>query len=103
VQNCSDTTFDLLYAGEHSKGGPKMGPKSTDWRQLAKLATTETDSTKLMELVTELNRILGEEEEALYKRRIQCHGPAISLLDSLAVLPSALPVPPTKGGFYGSY
>jgi hypothetical protein len=33
-----------------------MANKSTDWRQLAKLAATETDSVKLMQLITELNR-----------------------------------------------
>jgi hypothetical protein len=68
-----------------------MAPKLNDWRQLATLASTETDSTKLMELVTELDRVLGEEEDALHQRRMQCHGQAFPRLDSRAVLPSALP------------
>jgi len=71
-----------------------MAAKFTDWRQLAKLARTETDSAKLMELVNELDRILGEEEDARYKRRNRRDQPTFALLgDSLTVPPSAFPMP----------
>jgi len=81
-----------------------MTLKFTDWRQLARLATTETDPAKLMEIVTELNRILGEEEEARLERRTRRDRPIFPRLEnSLAVLPNALPAPPAKGGCYDSY
>ena len=63
-----------------------MAAKFTDWRQLAKLASTETDSTELMELVTRLNCLLREEEDARYKRRTRSDQPTFALLgDSLTI------------------
>jgi len=35
----------------------------SDWRHLAEQASEEMDSEKLMSLVNELNRVLGEREE----------------------------------------
>ena len=35
-----------------------------NWQHLAQQASTEMDSTKLMAIVTELNRVLGENEQA---------------------------------------
>jgi hypothetical protein len=37
---------------------------SNDLKHLAEQASTEMDHDKLMELVTEINRVLGEREEA---------------------------------------
>ena len=34
----------------------------SDWRHLAEQASKEMDSKKLLSLVTELNRVLGERE-----------------------------------------
>ena len=43
-----------------------------DWRHLAEQMQTEMDSDKLMELATELNRVLGEREQS--SRKHQDHG-----------------------------
>jgi hypothetical protein len=39
------------------------------WQQLAQQATTEMDPNKLMELASELNRVLGEREETSRKQQ----------------------------------
>jgi hypothetical protein len=75
-----------------------MATEFTDWRQIAKLASTETDSAKLMELVNELDRILGEEEDALYKRRNRRDPPTFALLGgSLTLPPSPFPMLKVEG------
>ena len=38
-------------------------PHASDWRILAQQASVETDSTKLIVLVAELNRVLLQNEE----------------------------------------
>jgi hypothetical protein len=43
--------------------------QSRDWEGLAEQASQETDPHRLMELVTELNRVLGEREETSRQRR----------------------------------
>jgi hypothetical protein len=40
-----------------------------DWKHLAEQAATEQNSEKLLELVNELNQILGEREEKPWKQR----------------------------------
>jgi hypothetical protein len=40
-----------------------------DWKHLAQQASTEMDSNKLMELASELNRVLGEREEKSRKQQ----------------------------------
>jgi len=41
-----------------------MSPDSTaDWKHLAEQASTEMNSEKLLELVNELNQLLGERED----------------------------------------
>jgi hypothetical protein len=40
-----------------------------DWKHLAQQASTEMDPNKLMELATELNRVLGEREETSRKQQ----------------------------------
>jgi hypothetical protein len=42
-----------------------------DWQNLAQQASTEMDPTKLMELASELNRVLGEREETSASSNIQ--------------------------------
>lgn len=37
--------------------------KSADWRQLCEQAAVEKDSKKLLELITEINRLLEEEQQ----------------------------------------
>ena len=37
--------------------------KATDWHSLAEQASNEMDADKLLNLVTQLNRVLGEQEE----------------------------------------
>ena len=46
--------------------------KATDWHSLAEQASNEMDADKLLNLVTLLNRVLGEQEERL---RAQQHQP----------------------------
>ena len=42
-----------------------MAPhQSSDWEQLAERATKEMDPGKLLYLITELNRVLGERRKA---------------------------------------
>jgi hypothetical protein len=47
-----------------------MTPRqSSDWESIAEQASQETDPHRLMELVTELNRVLGEREETSRQKR----------------------------------
>jgi hypothetical protein len=49
-----------------------MDPDSPgDWKHLAERASTEMNSEKLLELVNELNRALGEQENTPYQKRHQ--------------------------------
>ncbi|MCU1297394.1 MAG: hypothetical protein JWO91_1672 [Acidobacteriaceae bacterium] len=48
--------------------GCLMAPKQS-WQQLAEQASTETDSARMLEIVTELNRVLGEREETTRQQR----------------------------------
>jgi hypothetical protein len=49
-----------------------MPPDSADdWKHLAEQASTEMNSEKLMELVDELNQLLGEREDKPRQRRHQ--------------------------------
>ena len=49
-----------------------MPPDSPgDWKHLAEQAATEQNSEKLLELVNELNQLLGEREEKPRKQRQQ--------------------------------
>jgi hypothetical protein len=43
--------------------------KPSDWQHLAQQASTEMDPNKLMELASELNRVLGEREETSRKQQ----------------------------------
>lgn len=49
-----------------------MTPSQSDWQQLAEQASSEMDPEKLINLVTHLNRVLGEQEE---RSRTQRHQP----------------------------
>jgi hypothetical protein len=40
-----------------------------DWERLAEQASKEMDSKKLIEIVTEINRVLGEREETSRQKR----------------------------------
>jgi hypothetical protein len=40
-----------------------------DWKQLAEKASAEMNSEKLLELVNELNQVLGEREDKLHQQR----------------------------------
>lgn len=42
-----------------------------DWKRLAEQASIEMNSKKLMELVTELNEVLGEREDKPRQQRHQ--------------------------------
>jgi hypothetical protein len=44
---------------------------SASWEHLAEQASNETDPKKLMELVSEINRVLGEREETSRQKRHQ--------------------------------
>ena len=44
---------------------------STDWKGLAEQASNEMDPDKLLNLVTQLNRVLGEQEERSRAQRRQ--------------------------------
>ena len=49
-----------------------MTPSQNDWQHLAEQASSETDPEKLISLVTQLNRVLAEQEE---RSRAQLHPP----------------------------
>jgi len=40
-----------------------MTPSQSDWQHLAEQASNEMDPEKLLNLVNQLNRLLGEQEE----------------------------------------
>ena len=40
-----------------------MTPQTNDWQYLAEQASSEMDPDKLLNLVSQLNRVLGEREE----------------------------------------
>jgi hypothetical protein len=46
-----------------------------DWKCLAEQASKEMDSEKLLSLVTELNRVLGEREEGIQWQQRQSSKP----------------------------
>ena len=50
-----------------------MTPSQSDWQHLAEQASSEMDPEKLINLVTQLNRVLGEHEER--SRAQQRHQP----------------------------
>jgi len=45
--------------------------KATDWHSRAEQASNEMDADKLLNLVTQLNRVLGEQEERSRAQRRQ--------------------------------
>lgn len=47
----------------------------SDWERLAEQASKEMDPKKLIEIVTEINRVLGEREETSRQRRPHCDQP----------------------------
>jgi hypothetical protein len=47
----------------------------SDWRYLAEQASNEMDPERLMELVTELNHVLGEQQDTSRKQRNQGEQP----------------------------
>ena len=49
-----------------------MTPSQSDWQHLAEQASSEMDPQKLLNLVNQLNRVLGEQEE---KSRAKRHQP----------------------------
>jgi hypothetical protein len=49
-----------------------MTPSQSDWQHLAEQASSEMDPDKLLDLVAQLNRVLGEQEE---RSRAQQHQP----------------------------
>ena len=49
-----------------------MTPQPNDWQHLAEQASNEMDPDKLLDLVMQLNRVLGEQEE---RSRAQQHQP----------------------------
>ena len=53
-----------------------MTPSQSDWQHLAEQASSEMDPEKLINLVTQLNRVLGEQEE---RSRMQRHPPNVGL------------------------
>ena len=50
---------------------PNPPDSPDDWKHLAEQASTEMNSEKLMELVDELNQLLGEREDKPRQRRHQ--------------------------------
>jgi hypothetical protein len=62
VRYCSDYVLNPEYLVEQQKGVP-MTPQPNDWQQLAEQASSEMDPDKLLILVSQLNRVLGEREE----------------------------------------
>jgi Asp-tRNA(Asn)/Glu-tRNA(Gln) amidotransferase C subunit len=49
-----------------------MTPSQSDWQHLAEQASIEMDPDKLLNLVDQLNRVLGKQEE---RSRAQRHQP----------------------------
>jgi len=49
-----------------------MTPSQSDWQYLAEQASNEMDPDRLLDLVMQLNRVLGEQEE---RSRSQRHQP----------------------------
>jgi hypothetical protein len=49
-----------------------MTAQPPDWKCLAEQASKEMDSEKLLSLVTELNRVLGDREEGVQWQQRQC-------------------------------
>ena len=48
-----------------------MPPQPSDWQRLAEQASTEMDPNKLLKLVAQLNRVLGEQEDRSRTQRHQ--------------------------------
>jgi len=48
-----------------------MTPSQSDWQHLAEQASSEMDPDKLLNLVAQLNRVLGEQEERSRAQRRQ--------------------------------
>ena len=48
-----------------------MTPSQSDWQHLAEQASSEMDPEKLINLVTQINRVLGEQEEKSRAKRQQ--------------------------------
>jgi hypothetical protein len=46
-----------------NEGGFHMTPQPSDWRHLAEQASNEMDPHRLIDLVVELDRMLGEHEK----------------------------------------
>jgi len=59
-----------------------MTPSQSDWQHLAEQASSEMDPDKLLNLVAQLNRVLGEQEE---RSRAQRHQPNEALSFPAAV------------------
>jgi hypothetical protein len=57
--------------GETRKGTPCPCIHPGDWKHVAEQASEEMNSDRLMELVNELNRVLGEHEETCRQQRHQ--------------------------------
>lgn len=51
--------------------------QSSDWQHLAEQASKEMNPKKMLELVTELNRVLREREETSRKRQHQGNQPKL--------------------------
>jgi hypothetical protein len=51
-----------------------MTPSQSDWQHLAEQASNEMDPEKLLNLVTQLNRVLGEQEERSRAKRHPTNG-----------------------------
>jgi hypothetical protein len=56
---------------ESGHAGHDQQQQPSNWRRLAEQASKEMDSEKLLSLVHELNRVLGEREEISRKQRHQ--------------------------------
>jgi hypothetical protein len=48
-----------------------MRENTERWMELAKLASTEQDPVKLLELITEINKLLLQKEERLIRARTE--------------------------------
>lgn len=46
-----------------------LGEEKERWRELCELASTEQDPNRLMELISEINRLLAEKEHRLQQLR----------------------------------
>jgi hypothetical protein len=53
-----------------------QGPNKELWVELCAQAATEQDPERLMELVTEINRLLTEKQERLNNLRVNSQGTA---------------------------